>query len=198
MDGVLNWVKGIVTLLVVGNVLLYLVQGRTYEKYISFFLQLLVVLAVLSPIAKVAGSEEEFLSYVENTHFLQELDNMKKDYSRVPSDDTNYCKTQYEKVVADDVKRVIEQENYMPSYVLVELSDAYEIESIQIGICITEQKDESMAEEAGQIVIEKIQMNSGEKKQDEGVNYKYGQLLSVLSSYYQLEQNQIIIEEVTA
>ena len=51
MDAILNWMKGILVLFLIGHVLLYLVQNKTYEKYVHFFLRILILLAVMAPIA---------------------------------------------------------------------------------------------------------------------------------------------------
>ena len=51
MDAILNWMKGILVLFLIGHVLLYLVLNKTYEKYVHFFLSILIMLEVMAPIS---------------------------------------------------------------------------------------------------------------------------------------------------
>lgn len=162
MEGVLQWVKGLVILFIVGNVLLYLVQGKVYEKYVQLFFQVVVILAVIAPIGSVVVDQETFLNTIDYEAFRQELDNVRRDSQRVTDLGQSYAVEQYEDAVEQDVLHMLERMEYSPSYVEAQLSDAYEIESIRIGF-----------EEAG----------------------AWPEVVDELTEYYQLEEEQITIEE---
>lgn len=212
MEAVLNWMKGIVILFIIGNVFLYLVQGKVYEKYINFFLRLLVIIAVISPIAAVVYSEEEFLEHIAYTQFWQELEAIQKDSGRIGYADEEYCRTEYEKVVEEDVIRLLEGEAYQSAYVDVQLSDDYEIEKMQIGISSSgENTKESAAVKMMEAVrVEEIAVGedmtggmdeneTGEETADDSTTEnRYRKLREKLTEYYQIDGTQIDIKEVTA
>lgn len=207
MDAVLNWMKGIVILFIITNVLLYLVQGRKYEKYISFFMRLLVIIAVISPIATVLYNEEEFHENIAYAQFWQDLEEIQKDSGRIGYANQEYGRAEYERVVEEDVVHFLEREEYRSSYVEVQLTDAYEIEGIKIGISgrLEEGGDSAAAEMMEAIRVEEIKVGETDGTNppengttDSTTENRYRKLKEKLVEYYQIEMNQIVIEEVEA
>lgn len=212
MEGVLNWIKGIVILFIITNVLLYLVQGKIYEKYIGFFMRLLIIVAVISPIATVVYGEEEFLDNIAYVQFWQDLERIRKDSERIGYANQEYCREEYEQVVEEDVRRLLEREEYQSSYVKVQLTDAYAIEMMQIGISgKTDTAEDSAAKEMMETIrIEEITVGegmpdkdaaddgayeAGEGRDDSTTENRYRKLKEKLMEYYQIDGNQIVIEE---
>ena len=192
MQAICEWMKGIMLLFVIGNVLLYLVQGRQYEKYVQFFLQLLMVMAVVAPVANVVINKEEFLDTVAYHSFWQDLDNVARDAQKIEFSNQEYAKTQYEQAVAQSVTELVEQENYTVSQVTVSLSEAYEIE--QIWIVLGDKQLAANQEGAERVLIEQIRITQ-EKPAD---SYQYAKLRERIKDFYQIEAEQILIEEEKA
>lgn len=216
MEGVLNWMKGIVILFILTNVLLYMVQGKIYEKYIVFFMRLLIIIAVISPITTIAYSEEEFLDNIAYIQFWQDLERIRKDSERIGYVNQEYCREEYEQLVEEDVQRFLKKEEYQSSYVTVQLTDAYVIEMIQIGINGKTDLEENNAvrEMIETIRIEEIapgkemreidEVDAGKNEAGKGMaddsitKNRYRKLKEKLMEYYQVDGNQIVIEEVAA
>lgn len=216
MEGVLNWMKGIVILFILTNVLLYMVQGKIYEKYIVFFMRLLIIIAVISPITTIAYSEEEFLDNIDYIQFWQDLERIRKDSERIGYVNQEYCREEYEQLVEEDVQRFLKKEEYQSSYVTVQLTDAYVIEMIQIGINGKTDLEENNAvrEMIETIRIEEItpgkemreidEVDAGKNEAGKGMaddsitKNRYRKLKEKLMEYYQVDGNQIVIEEVAA
>lgn len=133
MEAVLQWVKGIVILFIAGNVLLYLVQGKTYEKYVRLFFQIVVILAVMAPIGTVVLDQDAFLEAIDYESFRQELDNIRRDSERVTDLGQSYAREQYEEAVEEDITHMLQRMERFPSYVEAQLNESYEIENIRIG-----------------------------------------------------------------
>lgn len=79
MEAVLEWMKGIVILFVVLSALMYLVPKAQYKKYIQFFMEMVIVIAVISPISKVVYASEDFEEKIRYSQFWQEMENMQMD-----------------------------------------------------------------------------------------------------------------------
>lgn len=133
METVLQWVKGIVILLIVGNVLMYLVQGRTYEKYVRLFFQVIVILAVLAPVGSVVLDRDAFLEAVDYESFRQEMDSIQRDSQHMTELGQTYAAEQYRAAVEEDVTRMLQRMDVSPSYVEAQLGESYEIEHLTIG-----------------------------------------------------------------
>lgn len=162
MEGILQWVKGIVILLIVGNILLYLLQGKIYEKYVQLFFQVVVIMAVIAPIGKMVFDKDAFLSALDYQTFWQNMDNIQRDNEKVADFGRAYAKEQYEQAVEEDVIHMLERMEYKPAYVEAQLNEDYAISSLCIGFT-----------EAG----------------------GYQDVLEEVTEYYQLDYEQVTIEE---
>ena len=77
MEAVLEWMKGIVILFVVLTALLWLVPKEQYKKYIRFFMELLIVLAVIRPVTGLIDFDGTFDEKIQNSQFMQEMENLR-------------------------------------------------------------------------------------------------------------------------
>lgn len=165
MEAILEWVKGIVILMIVGNVLLYLVQGRSYEKYVQLFFQLLVIMAVIAPVGKVVLDKDTFFDALDYQTFWQNMDNIQRDNEKVEDLGRAYAKEQYEQAVEEDVLHMLERMEYEPVYVKASLDEDYTISSLCIGFREAGGYQEVLKEvteyyqlEQGQVVIEEAHL----------------------------------------
>lgn len=58
MGGILEMVRAVAVFYLLEQMVLHLLPGRSYEKYVRFYLGLLLVLLLLQPIFKIAGLAE--------------------------------------------------------------------------------------------------------------------------------------------
>ena len=86
----------------------------------------------------------------------------------------------------------MEQENYTASQVTVSLSEAYEIE--QIWIVLGDKQLAENQEGDEKVLIEQIRITQ-EKPAD---SYQYAKLRERIKDFYQIEAEQILIEEEKA
>ncbi|MCD8196174.1 MAG: stage III sporulation protein AF [Lachnospiraceae bacterium] len=59
MGGILEMVRAVAVFYLLEQMVLHLLPGRSYEKYVRFYLGLLLVLLLLQPIFKIAGLAEQ-------------------------------------------------------------------------------------------------------------------------------------------
>ena len=115
MDAILNWMKGILILFLIGHVMLYLVQNKTYEKYVHFFLRILILLAVMAPIASRLIDEDTLIQNMEQAQFFQELENV-QNINAISSAETADYRLQYEEACGGQVEDTLRQKGYAVAY----------------------------------------------------------------------------------
>lgn len=71
MDTILNWVKPIIYFSIFITVMLQLLPGEKYTKYIRFFAGLLMIVLVMRPVLNLFG-EGDFSEKIFNESFYQE------------------------------------------------------------------------------------------------------------------------------
>ena len=162
MDAILNWMKGILILFLIGHVLLYLVQNKTYEKYVHFFLRILILLAVMAPIASRLIDEDTLIQNMEQAQFFQELENV-QNINAISSAETADYRLQYEEACSGQVEDTLRQKGYAVAYSKVTLNEAYEIEHITIGM----EKSGDDIEKNSSVLISDIEIPAIEIKETE-------------------------------
>ena len=187
MENVLGWIKGIVILFVVLAAFLYLVPNKQYKKYIQFFMEMIIVIAVITPISKVVYANEDFEEMIHYTQFWQEMENVQKDAGRMDFLKTDYYKQEYEKAIGEDVVQMAQDKGFAVKNMQVTLTDAYELEKVSMQICKKEdEKDVSI-----EPVAVKGSLVANTRKEA-----TYHDLQAKIKEFYHLEDSQIAITYV--
>ena len=189
MDAILNWMKGILILFLIGHVMLYLVQNKTYEKYVHFFLRILILLAVMAPIASRLIDEDTLIQNMEQAQFFQELENV-QNINAISSAETADYRLQYEEACSGQVK------GYAVAYSKVTLNEVYEIEHITIGMEKSgDNIEKNSSVHVSDIEIPAIEIKETEEKK-EHTSQEYAELEKFVCENYLVDKTQIQIEEV--
>lgn len=177
------YVKGFIVLFVVLTVLLHLPPQENYRKYIRFFSELILTMALLSPVLSVFCDSDEFLELIAYEAFAEELSMVSEDMQHIQYLYADYHKEAYEDAIGEDVKRIAEGYHFKVQEVAVKLSEDYVVEYITLRIS---------EDDAEQVVIEQVNVMREERAADEEpVNGKG--LKAELMTYYQLEEGEIEI-----
>lgn len=96
MGKLLEWMRGIVLLFFLLTALLYFIPRDVYKKYIRFFMEMVLVLAILLPVMKLFYGEDPFGKMVHYDEFWQELSNLKTDMEHMEYLQNKYYAEQYE------------------------------------------------------------------------------------------------------
>lgn len=179
----LSYVRGFIVLFVLLTLLLYLPPGKSYQKYIRFFAEIILTLGILSPVLSVFCDSEEFLELIEYEEFTDGLSEISRDTQRMEYINNSYYLEKYESAIEEDVKRIAEQYGFVVQEANVTLSREYTVEKIQLWL--TSQTKE-------RIVVEKIVLK--EQEEQIGTDAVYAGLKQELSDYYQLDGAMIEIQ----
>lgn len=177
-----EYIKGFLVLMILMTVLLYLLPGKSYHKYIHFFSELILTIALLSPILSVFYDSEEFLEMVEYEAFMEELSAVARDMEQIEFIHSDYHKETYEEAIAMDVEQIVEGYDYEVQDVRVILSEKYVVQEISIEI---------VADTSGGISIGRSALQQAKEEREEMVST---QLKQELMEYYQMEESQIEIQ----
>lgn len=177
------YVKGIIALFLLLTVLLHLPPGNSYRKYTRFFAEMILTLALLTPVLSVVCDSEEFLRMVDYEEFTEELEMVSKDMQHMEYLYADYHKAAYEEAIAEDVKRIAEEHALFVQKVSVQLSKEYTVE--HIALRVTE-------EESEQVVIERIVLEKTAQEKSENITCM--ELRQELMEFYQLDEAGIEIQ----
>lgn len=177
MQAVLEWMKGVVILFVILTALMYLVPQKQYKKYVQFFVEMIIVIAVISPVAKIVYANEDFSKKIEYTEFWQEMENLQKDVSKMEFMQSDYYIEQYEKAIADDITLMAENQGFSVKSADVTLSESYELQSVELQVAKAGAENDITI---GKIIVEKNEAICYDLKQE-------------IHEFYQLDDEKIRI-----
>ena len=180
----MTYIRGFLVLFMLLTLLLYLVPGDGFRRYIRFFAEILLTLGFLSPVLSLLFDSEDFLKKIEYEAFAEGLSELAKDTQKIEFLQNSYYIEEYERAIEMDVTAIAEQHDFMVKDVEVHLTDTYVLDAVSLTV------EESGA---GEIIIEKIEAKgAGTDSIKEGE--RYSELRSELSQYYRIDEEQIEIK----
>ncbi len=178
------FVRDFIVLFVVLMILLQLPTQENYRKYIRFFAELILTMALLSPVLTIFGDSDEFLKMIEYEAFSKELAMVSADMEHIEYLYEDYHREKYEEVIGEEVKRIAEEYDFCVQEAAVELSEDYKVEHMTLRIS---------ERDAKQVVIEPVEaVGAVENVVDEEVIADRG-LKAKLVEYYGVEEKEIEI-----
>lgn len=187
----LSYIRGFIVLFVLLALLLYLPPGRDYQKYIRFFAQLLLALAILSPFLSLICGNEDFMDRIAYEEFMENLEELSRDTQKIEYMQNDYYREQYEALIAQEVQQtagqLLEEYGLYAENVTVQMGEDYTIEEIRVQIAEQAKKEISV----GQILI-----SQDEEGEEDGAIC--AGLRGQLANYYQIEEEQIKIQYANA
>jgi stage III sporulation protein AF len=187
MENVISWIKGIVVLFVLLAAFLYLVPNKQYKKYIQFFMEMIIVIAVITPISKVVYANQDFEEMIHYTQFWQEMENAQKDAGKMSFLKTDYYKKEYEQAIGEDMTQMAQDKGFAVKNIQVSLTSNYELEKVSMNIC--KKEDEK------QVSIEPVIVKGSLIANTKNASV-YHDLQEKIKEFYHLKDDQIAITYV--
>ncbi len=184
MEAVLEWMKGIVVLFIVLAALLYLLPNPRYKRYVQFFLEMVVVIAVISPVSKVIYASEDFEEKIHYSQFWTEMENLQKDAEKMEFVQSDYYRAEYETAIGEDVRQMASGDKFEVSQAEVTLSETYELERVTLVMKERGQEEGIQVEEIGAAA----QLAESVEQETE-----FEKIRQKLKDFYHLEDSDIVI-----
>lgn len=72
MEFLYEWTKNLAFYMIVVTMVIQIVPGEGYKKYVRFFVGLILIIMLAQPILKLLGMQEEFVSFYNKAKRQQE------------------------------------------------------------------------------------------------------------------------------
>ncbi len=178
----MEYIRSFLALFVLLMLLLYLVPGEGFRKYIQFFSEILLAIGFLYPVLSVLYDSDAFLEKVEYEAFAEGLSEIARDTRKIEFLQNDYYIAEYERAIAMDVERIAGQYDFDVTGVDVHLTDDYTLD--EISLAVTDPSGDEAA-------VGKVNVSGGIKGGgDEAV---FAGLKKELSQYYQIDEALIEI-----
>lgn len=178
MTGITEWVKNYSMVFLLLTIISSLAAKKEYRQYIQFFIEVLLVVMLVTPFFQAAGMSEDFFDKISYDSFWQGLDSIKQDQEKLEFLDDAYYVQYYEETIQEDIVLLAEDAGYMASDVQVKMNEEYQVESIYFKV---EKQTEN------RIIAGSI----GEQPESAQITA----LRKKIAEFYQLNEENIRVEE---
>ncbi|NLZ80886.1 MAG: stage III sporulation protein AF [Clostridiales bacterium] len=195
MTGLYTWVKNMAYFFILVTIVMNLVPGKQYKKYIKLFTGIILILIILSPVSQLFNLEESLSFYLNMENYQLELEQVQ--YDLLLADEKHYemVTLSYE----EDIKNQIEIWAKEKGLYLLDSSIYWEMDSTSSDYgkikgmdLIMSKKEHSVQEEVIDIGIEKVMvsLNSEEESKSKG-SIEEIYLKTLIQDFYNIPVNNI-------
>lgn len=186
MDFFYSWVRNIILFSLLASIALELIPSDNYKTYIQLFVGFLTVFLVVEPIIDILGSKKNISLEAMRQFIVVDKEQMEDDCEELEEREKERKKEVYESQVGQQIRELLEAENYKVYSQKVEIGlekeDLGKINKVEIVVKGNEQafKESKQIEssEAGNFRIS--------LKQDEKEKVK-----KIIKDFYQLDDSHI-------
>jgi stage III sporulation protein AF len=201
MEFIYTWIRNIVIYMLLNTVIMNLVGGKNYKKYISIVSGMILVLIVIAPIMDFMKLEDKLNLFLDKNDFSIETSNFRTDVSRMEEAGRKAIFTEYEEKIRRQVETVLAEEKLILTGFDLMLDQ--DTQSPEFGNILsmditatTENDDQKVAN--NRLLIDDIEISRIEIKDKEEDTGKMPSPLEIimkkrLSDFYNIEQGNINI-----
>lgn len=184
MRCIVEYIKNFVVLFLILMLLVQLVPGEKFQKYVRFFSEIVLLIGVMYPMLDALGESDSFLDKIEFEAFTETLSEVSKDAEKIAYMQNDYYMEQFENMMELDVTEQVENLGYEALEVEVSVSTEYKVKSIKITV---------KEKESEEIAVEKITVSGADRTDMIEEDLEYQKLKEKLVSYYELSEQQLSI-----
>lgn len=124
MQAICGWVSNIVYYMIFVTMLINLLPGGKYEKYLKLFAGCILILLVIQPVTGGLRLDEKMASVFKSLSFENDAMELKEDLENMEGQRLDMLITQYEEAAAEDIGRMLSLEGYKEQSVSVKIEKA--------------------------------------------------------------------------
>jgi stage III sporulation protein AF len=201
MEFIYTWIRNIVIYMLLNTVVINLVGGKNYKKYVSIVSGMILVLIVIAPIMDFMKIEDKLDLFLEKNDFSIETSDFRMDLNRMEEAGREAIFAEYEEKIRQQVEVTLAKEKLsLTDFDLKLDQDAASPEfGSVLGMSVTATAEYSnQKEENNRLLIDDIEINHIKISEEETDTGKPPSPLEIimkkrLSDFYNIEQGNINI-----
>lgn len=186
MDFFYSWVRNIILFSLLASIALELIPSDNYKTYIQLFVGFLTVFLVVEPIIDILGSKKNISLEAMRQFIVVDKEQMEDDCEELEEREKERKKEVYESQVGQQIRELLEAENYKVYSQKVEIGlekeDLGKINKVEIVV----KENEQAFKESKQIESSEAGNFRISLKQDEKEKVK-----KIIKDFYQLDDSHI-------
>lgn len=201
MELIYTWIRNIVIYMLLNTIIMNLVGGKNYKKYVSIVSGMILVLIVIAPIMDFMKLEDKLDLFLDKNDFAMETSNFRTDVSRMEEAGRKAIFAEYEEKIRQQVEAILDEERLRMTDLKLRLeldTESSEFGSIlSMEITATTEYDDQK-EDGKRLLIDDIEIDHikiSDREEDTGRTPSPLEIIMKkrLSDFYNIEQGNINI-----
>ena len=207
MEIIYEWIRTIAVYLILVTVLLTLVNGKTYKKYVELVGGMVLILIVVSPITKLLSLDGKMQYNFNLSHFKLEM--LEQEFfEKAETINQEALTKEYKKLLTKQVNQIVEQEGQLVEQLNIILSkeDYGVIEEIIVEIKNENKEETDKTKEINlldnEIFVEEVFISIDKEKEDDITirkekNQVTEQICQKIATAFSIKEEQIIVYQLS-
>ena len=129
MECITNWIKDIAFYVILMTLLLGILPNNSYKKYVRLFSGVILVLLVISPLAKILQVDVKIANYFNIYSYVQSNNIKREEYEKMEQEGTLYVVEVYKNKIQEEIVALAESYTLSTSKVTIEVENNIESEN---------------------------------------------------------------------
>jgi len=182
MKGIYEWIRSLISFLLLMTVIMNLLPDKKYDKYLQLFSGMVFLLLFFAPVTDLSGLEAQMAGAFNRITFQTDAKLLKREIEDADEARMEQLISQYEAVLEQELRR---------------MSEEIEVERVEVEL---EMEQDLNHEEFGQLQAVRMVFHMGEQADAEqiwNVNRQISELRTQIGEYYGMEEGNIAISVET-
>lgn len=125
MSYFVQWVKNIAVFYIIASLVMHLIPGKNYQKYIKLFLGIITIILLLKPLGEILKLEDNYRNYLNNNLNFQMQESLKSELQIVDELQKEAVIGDYKEKIRENIKNYVEsiEIKYIDADVEIELNE---------------------------------------------------------------------------
>lgn len=181
MEYFLNWIKGVASFYIVSSVVINVLPGKKYKKYVRLFVGVVTIILCLKPVGKIFEIGSNYNTSYKNQEYNIISEELAAQIKYADESRYRAIAGEYEEMIKEDIKEYVESVGAEYKNAKIEL-DYTTGKLTQIEICVS-RKDAYKG-----YYVENIDINISKNPDEEMLALE---VKNYLSGFYEIEKRNI-------
>lgn len=188
MEVLYSWIKSIVFYLILITAVINVLPDNGYKKYVKLFTGMMLVVLLISPLAKLLNFEDTLNFQYDSELYKQELTRLQNGNKYLETAQTSQLVAAYESEIKQNVKQIVANEGLYPSTIDIRMNEDPDSEAFgtveEINILASYQ------EKSSSVHIDPIEIG---KERDYLDSYEAVNIKNEIEDFYNISASNINI-----
>ncbi len=132
MDALLGWIRNLLLIYFLLMIVMHFSAGKSYQKFIRFFMGLVLVLMLLGPFLRIFDRDDTLKNEISYETFRQNVEVAQLDFAYMEEQEAEMYRTRYEQLLEQQLQECAKEQLLAIRAVHVRLDENYEVREVVI------------------------------------------------------------------